>query len=140
LIVPAVVVLNEYEYDTFVAETWLLDTVQLMFVSVEAAAGIAVSASALAPITAAPRASRVSRFRGRMPAGFAARRFISFLSGRRAARGSPEISESTRYRRSLTGVSPPDEGFAAPPSRNHGKERSSSRREVRPITSLEWVT
>jgi hypothetical protein len=80
-IVPAVVVLNEYEYDVLAAETWLLETVQLMFASVAARALETTRARMHEHVTTAPRASDVNRLRGRMRAGFAVRRFISFLSG-----------------------------------------------------------
>ena len=46
LIVPVVAVLNEYEYVTLVALTWLFDTVQLRFVSAAAFAGVAESTNA----------------------------------------------------------------------------------------------
>src|SRR5690242_17666499 len=81
-IVPAVLVVNEYEYETFVAETWLFETDQLMLVSVAAPAGSAVRASRHVPIAAAPRASRVHRFRDRMTSRFGEKWFMSFLSGR----------------------------------------------------------
>src|SRR5437899_1753929 len=51
LIVPVVAVLNEYEYVTLVALTWLFVTVQLRLVSAAACAACAPNASML-PATA----------------------------------------------------------------------------------------
>ena len=56
--VPAVAVLNEYEYVTFAAATWLFDTDQFTVVNAAAPAGAAPTTASPAPKRASARTIR----------------------------------------------------------------------------------
>ena len=104
LIVPVVAGVNEKEYDTLVALTWLFDTDQLMLVKVAAPAGLMGSTSSAAM---APRVSgSPSRDLQDLPFvevvfendGFAQDEMSrTNLPGSRFEKGTPDVSEETPF-------------------------------------------